>query len=730
MLAILRKELKTYYSSLFAYIYYFIFFLVAGILFTRDCLDAYSTEFGYSVLQYCVLVVVVMIPFCTMRIFSQERRQKTDQLLFTSPVSTFSILAGKYVATAIYVLVPILLSFIYPLILMQYGYVSGDFLFCSYLGGILLTLALLGVGIFVSTLTSNAILSAVITYGVYLILLLGRILEGIVSSDRLFSFLHGISIYDKYYDMISGIVRSGDIAYFIVICVFFFVLTWISLLSRRQSKKKTIGYSAVFIVAFVISSSIFLHTTKVYDFTPEKLLVLSDATKENVSNIKNDTSIYYLGSKSQANATYVELLNAYQDLSSKITVDYIPLDDDEFMNTFLANIPNVNEASIVVATENRFIYLDSEHYISTVQTGSYSYSHMLEIEDQLTSAILYCNTQELKTIARITGHGEGVIGDSFRNLLNLAHYEFKNVNLIEEQTDLSGTTLSDAAALFIYSPQEDYSEEEISQLEDYMEKGGKLIVSIDPLNEDLTNLFEFLSRYGLLLQSGVVIEGDTAFYVLDTNYYLSPYTKESDFTKDLIQRNLRVITYTSKGIARNGGSNGYECTDVLLTSNSSFSKVDNFDNLSSQGENDRSGPFSVASIAKKENEGTLFLIASDIMFTDEADSESGGANSRFFSEMIKSVVGNDKTVWIKGKDVNTQIARFDYSVIGFLKALSIVLIPAVILVFGIFILISRKKNFGWKLVEKRRTDGQKKKSADDGVGENLEEDKTQEEERK
>lgn len=702
MLAILRKELKTYYTSLFAYVYYCIFFLTAGIFFTRSCLNTYSTEFGYSVLQYCVLVVVIMIPFCTMRIFSQEKRQKTDQLLFTAPVSTFAILVGKYIATAIYVLVPVVLSLVYPMILSQYGSINGDFLFCGYLGGILLIVALLSFSMFLSTLTSNAILSAVLIYGFYLLLIIGRILEGIVSSRGLYKFLHEISVYNKYYDMISGVVRSGDVAYFILISVFFFVLTWISLLSRRMNKKKTVCFGFLASVLFILCSWGFFSMTKVYDFTPEKILVLSDETVENVSAIKKDTYIYYMGNESQANATYVELLNAYKDLNDRISVSYIPLDDDTFKQMYLSNLSAVNEASIVVATEDRYIYLDSQQYITTVQTGSYSYSQMLEIEDQLTSAILYCNTDELMKIVRVTGHGEGVIGNSFRNLLNLAHYEFDSVNLVEEQTDFSSKKVTDAAALLIYSPEEDYSDDEIEQLRDYLEKGGKLIVSIDPLNENLSRLFDFLSEYGLVLQSGVVIEQDPAFYVLDTNYYLAPMIKESEYTTDIVKRNIRVFSYTSKGIARYGSGNGYECTDILLTSNGSFSKVDDFDNMTSKGENDKNGSFSVASVAKKDGEGTIFLIASDIMFSDEADNESGGANSRFFTEMIKSIVYNDKTVWIEGKDIHTQTAHFGYSVITVLKIISVILIPATILIIGSVILIGRRKNWGWKLIEKRR----------------------------
>lgn len=708
MLAILKKELKTYYSSLFAYVYYVIFFLVTGILYTKNCINTYSTEFGYSVLQYGVFVVILMIPFCTMRIFSQEKRQKTDQLLFTAPVSTISILSAKYIATAIYVLLPVLLSLIYPFILSFYGTLSVGFLFSGYLGSVLLILTLLGIGVFISTLTANAILSAVLTYGVYLLIMAARVLEGITSSHGLFRFLHEISVYNKYYDMISGIVRRGDIIYFVLLIVFFFLMTWVSLLSSRQSLKKTVCYSVIFVWVMLIGGAGALLHSKVYDFTPEQILSLSEETVKNVSKIKNETGLYYIGNESQANATYVELLNVYQNLNDNIHVSYVSMDDESFKQTYLADIPSVEEASIVVATENRYIYLDSEKYISTVQNGYSGYEQLLEIEDQLTSAILYCNTDELMKIEKITGHSEKTLGNSFRNLLNLSQYEIESLSLDDELSNLSSTKLTDAAALLIYSPQEDYSEDDITQLKEYVNKGGKLIVSIDPLNENLPNLYEFLSSYGLNLQSGVVIERTPGYYILDTNYYLTPAMAASDYTKELVKRDPIVFAYTSKGIARYGSKNGYECTDILLTTAGSFSKVDNFDDLSEQGDNDKWGPFSVASVSHKDGAGTVFLISTDIMLTDEADTESGGANSRFFTEMVKQVAGSDSAIWIQGKNVDSQTAHIGHSVSVVIRIIAIAVIPVIVLLVGIIVLLGRKKNWGFRLKEKRMAPLKKK----------------------
>ena len=147
-------------------------------------------------------------------------------MLFTAPVSTISILAGKYIATAIYVLLPVILSLFYPLFISGYGQVNGDFLFSAYLGSILLIFVALGIGMFLSTLTTNYILAAMLTYVVYIVIMLGRVLEKIVDANGMaYEVLHELSVYNKFYDMISGIVRSGDICYFLVLILLFFVLT-------------------------------------------------------------------------------------------------------------------------------------------------------------------------------------------------------------------------------------------------------------------------------------------------------------------------------------------------------------------------------------------------------------------------------------------------------------------------------------------------------------------------
>ena len=690
MLAVLKKELKTYYSSLFAYLYYAVFFLVTGIFFVTNCLVTYSTQFGYYVLSRSFLVVAAIIPFCTMRLFASERRSKTDQLLFTAPVSTFCVLAGKYLATVIFVLLPVFASGIYPCWIAGRGEMSIRFLMGSYISTCLVTLVLLSVGMFISSLTANPVLAGVMTFAVYLVIFLSRLMESIVAAnDGWYQFFHDTSIYNKYNDMVSGIVRSGDIIYLLLLAVCFFLLTWLALEIRRQSRRKISAYMAVVIAGTLVISLVSLSHTRVIDCTAAGLLTLSEQTKQAVSEVDKTTDIYYIGLRSRANATYQELLKAYEDLSDNITIHYKDISTD-------------SESSIVVVCGEKYIYLSSDDYVTTTQTSAYSYDRTLEIEEQLTRAIVYTNTEEADKLCVAVGNGEEELNSSFKNLLLLNNYEFEEVNLPETSASIQEAIPEDCTALLINAPQSDYSEEEIAILEDYLKSGGKLFVTIDPLNEDLELFTAFLEEYGLDVQPGIVIEQDAGRYIYDTQYYLVPKIEDTEYTQEILDENLTVLTMTSKGILKNGGANGYTCTDILTTGSTAYSKVSDFDDLTTKAEDDISGPFSVASCAENPDEGSLFLITSNIFFNEEADTESQGANRRFFIEILRQITGTEANVWIEGKDVGSQMALYPNGTQTMVKVVTIIVVPACIILMGILILLLRHKNISLYRLRRRK----------------------------
>lgn len=703
MIAVLKKELKMYFTSFFAYFYYALFFLVMGVFFVFNCLTTYSTQFGYYVLSRGFLVIAIILPFCTMRLLAQEKRSKTDQLLFTAPVSVFSVLLGKYLATMFFLLLPVLCSLIYPILISGQGEMSVRFLAGTYIATILVTLVLLSVGLFISSLTANAVLAAAITYGFYVVVLLGRIIEGITTSDVVYHIVHDTSVYNKYFDMVSGIVRSGDIVYLLLLMVVFFLLTWI-VLERRRIGNKGIAIRMVCVIlgAVCISRTAF-HFTEVYDFTAEGLLTLSKETGEIVKNVEKQTDIYYMGEQSRANATYQELLNEYGRLNDNIKIHYQNAGtDSDFREKYLSNVSRITETSILVVCDERYIYLDSEDYISTVQTSQYSQESTLEIENQLTSAIYYVNSEDTDKICVMTGHGEETLNSDFRNLLLLNNYELKEWNLEETVASLKTTFPEDCKAVLINSPQLDYSEDCLDALKEYLTSGGNLFISVDPLNEDVEQLFAFLKEYGLELNQGVVIEKEEGNYVYDTAYYLMPKIQDTEVTKFLKENNLRVLTMTSKGIVKDGNANGYTCTDVLTTSSKAFSKVADFDNVTSKGENDIGGPFSVATLAENPEEGKIFLLTSNIFFHEEADLDSAGANRKFFLAVMNTLTGNDTVIMAAGKEVGNQVALYPNTLQKMLKIVTIVIVPVIIVFIGMVIFIIRHRNKDFVLFKKRK----------------------------
>ncbi len=702
MLAILKRELRSYYTSLLGYIYCGLIFCVIGVLFSGKCLDTHSTQFGYYVIGTVFYVMAAILPFCIVKLFSMERQYKTDQLLFTSPVSSITVLFAKYLAVVIFSLVPLLLSIVYPIIISSCGTMDVQFLSGSYIGCFLSILVLVSVEMFVSSLTTNSILAIVITYVIYVLILLGKVVENLVSSEDIYMFVHNTSVYNIFTDMISGIVRSGDLIHLVVLNIVFFLLTWIVLESRRQGIKKMLVFAVVVLLVGGVCDFIALKYTKVFDFTAERTLTLSQKTKEIVSGIDKPTTIYYMGTRSRANATYQEFLKQYMLLNDKVTVCYKNIDTDvDFCNQYLSNVNNVKESSILVVCEDRSIYLDASDYVTTSRISEHSTESFLQIEQQLTSAIFYSNSEETQKIYLLSGHSEELLNADFINMLYLNNYETEWLDLPYVLNSMEQTFPSDCNLMILNAPQIDYSTEEIEKLEFFLKNGGTLVTILDPLNENLKNLYVFLEKYGLQVQPGIVIEREEGRYAYDTLNYVIPKIQDSDLTSELSDKDITVLSMTSKGILPKGNGNGYSTTDILMTSGKAFSKTDNFDNLEKKGEHDIGGPFSVASCARNANAGNIFLLTSNVFFNEDADTESEGANRKLFLEVMKQLSDSESSIWIDGKRIGDQVALYPYNSRVFVKILTIIIIPVYFILSGIAVVIIRNNNIMFKKRKKR-----------------------------
>lgn len=287
MIAVLKHELRTYFHSLTAYVFGGFLLMFVGIGAMLYNLQAAVSNFEF-VLSFGCLVFVVIVPILTMRVIAEERKQKTDQLLYSLPVSTTQVILGKYLALLMVYLLPLCLIALYPLIFSQYGDVYLLTSYGSLFAFFLLGAALIAVGVFISSLTDNqgfaaGIGIAVILFNYYsvslaeytsstamgsiiallvLILVLGLVIRHITRNNALAywvtmglitvetivcwvnvsafegllpKIMETLSLFERFYKFVNGVFDMTGIVYYLTVIVFFLFLSVQSLEKRRYN---------------------------------------------------------------------------------------------------------------------------------------------------------------------------------------------------------------------------------------------------------------------------------------------------------------------------------------------------------------------------------------------------------------------------------------------------------------------------------------------------------------
>ena len=194
MLAIYKREFKSYFQSMVGCV--FVAFLVAftGIYFTAYNLNAGYPYFSYT-LSGSLIVFIVGIPLITMRSFAEERKNKTDQLLLTAPVSLTKIVLGKYLAMISVVAIPNLIFCLFPLLIKMNGtaYLKADYISIGVF--LLLGCVYVAIGMFMSALTESQMIAFITTFGLLLILYLWNGIIGFLPSSAIGSLIGLIVVF-------------------------------------------------------------------------------------------------------------------------------------------------------------------------------------------------------------------------------------------------------------------------------------------------------------------------------------------------------------------------------------------------------------------------------------------------------------------------------------------------------------------------------------------------------
>ena len=227
MWAIYKKELKTYFLSPIGYIAIGIFMLMYSIFFYLTTVAYGSVDMGnlyYATARYGLLL---MAPLLTMRMFSEERKNGTEQLLLTSPRSVTSIVLGKFFAAVTVIFITVLLSTIYSVIISFFGTVNIPTVIVTMFGFLLLGMAAISVGTLASSITENQIIAAIIT----IIVIVAPWF--LVDISSVFS---SIDLIDKFMKFPYGLISVSDLVSLVSITVMCLLIT-IVLIKRRKAVK-------------------------------------------------------------------------------------------------------------------------------------------------------------------------------------------------------------------------------------------------------------------------------------------------------------------------------------------------------------------------------------------------------------------------------------------------------------------------------------------------------------
>lgn len=545
MWTLYKKELGSFFASLTGYLTIAVFLVLTGLMLWVLRSDFNILDYGYAGMDGLFLIgpflYLFLIPAITMRSMAEEKRTGTIEMLMTRPLSDWSIVFAKFLASWTLVLISLLPTLVCyasvyvlgdPVGNIDTGAVAG-----SYLGLLLLGGAFVAIGLFCSSLTSNQIVSFILAALLCAVAYLG--FESIYNMGFLGDadlFVKRLGLRHHYESISRGVVDSRDVVYFLCVMVLFLMATRMVLQSRkwggwakRRSLKRShwveMGVTVAIVVAVsVISNYLFVRA----DLTSEKRYTLSKATKQMLKKIDEPVlfRVYLEGEfpadfKRLQNETK-EMLNQFRAYNSNVEYEFVDpnnFESREEQQVFYQKLAQkgiqptqIQTAShggrttqIIIPAADVF-YRGNETSIQLIQNQRYvSDADLLNnsiqnLEYVLSSAIRGLARGEKRQIGFLQGHGElsgGVLYDIQRSLQE--HYSLDYVTIDGQIQALTAHHRSSVDTtkyefynlydlLIIAKPTQPFSEQDLYILDQYIMYGGKVLWLVDALDADLDSL--------------------------------------------------------------------------------------------------------------------------------------------------------------------------------------------------------------------------------------------------
>lgn len=548
---LIRKELKSFFTSLSGYVI-LSFFLVANGLFLWVVPGTYNIfDSGMADLQpffaLAPVLYLFLVPVLCMRLFAEERRSGTLELLLTRPVSVLRIVSAKYLAGLLLVLLSILPTIIYPVSLwflsMPAGHIDTGGIVGSYIGLFFLSAIYVAACVWASAVTDNQIVAFL--YGLVLSFLLYTGLDFLSG----LSWLSGIQNellylgFDYHYEPMSrGVIDLSNVVYFLSVVLFFL---WLTVRRFHGTRVRWWGILPVLVVVNIAASFSYVRA----DITNDKRYTLSDNTKHLLKSMdrRMEIDIFLAGNlppgiqKLQYETT--RMLEEFRRLTGNNfrynLIDPAEIRDQEEKKALVKYLAergimplNLNRRSDDETLSQQIIYPGLVMYddktevsVNLLQnvpgvSGDDNINNSVEaLEYELTKSIRLITREGKKSVAFLTGHGELPYEEVMDMANTLLHYY--QVDFVSPDSLADDLTRYDA--LIVARPTGDFPEKDKYIIDQYVMNGGRVMWCVDEVDIDQEaletqgtamavyrplNIEDLLFRYGVRINPELILDGN------------------------------------------------------------------------------------------------------------------------------------------------------------------------------------------------------------------------------
>ena len=470
-------------------------------------------------------------------------------------------------------------------------------------------------------------------------------------------------------------------------------------ISKKHLKNGSysMAMAAIFIVIVVVINMIVGAIPSKYlqlDVSSSKLYTIGDETKKVLKALDKDVTIYQVAQSGSEDETISNLLKRYEDESKHIKVEVKdPVVNPKFASEYTSDDLAANSLIVVCGDRNKVIKY-SDMYSTSVDYNTWQQTTTgFDGEGQITSALGYVTSENLPVLYTLSGHGEKDLDSSFKEDIQKANIDIKELNLLTE-----GKVPDDADCLMITSPTSDISEEEKTEILDYLEAGGKAMIFSDYTQEDLPNFDAVLENYGVKRAEGIVFEGDSQHYGMQMPYYLVPTVNSTDASSETASAGSYVLAPYAQGIQKTDDVRDTVTIDsILKTSDKAYSKTNMQSTQMEKEDGDIEGPFDLGvAITEKldgDRETQIVYYSTANLMESQVNQMVSGGNEKLLLESLSWMTNTDESssVSIPSKSLETtSLTVTDYDA-AFWKICTIGLIPGVFLVAGFLIWLKRRK---------------------------------------